>query len=88
MGDLSLICQEAVCVHLSNDFIFRRSFPNSLSSRFGYANHKTARDIMLPGYFFILLHQRNIKLGVLIDLDSELRVVEPSVVTFELNMFS
>ena len=43
---------------------------------------------MLPCDFFILLHQRNIKLGVLIDLDSELRVVEPSVITFELNMFS
>ena len=43
---------------------------------------------MLPCDFFILLHQRNIKLGVLIDLDSELGVVEPSVITFELNMFS
>jgi hypothetical protein len=42
---------------------------------------------MLTGDFLIFLHERNVKFGVFVDLDSELWIVEPSVVAFELEVF-
>jgi hypothetical protein len=41
---------------------------------------------MLSCYFLILLHQGKIQFCIFIDFDSELRVVEPFIVTFELDM--
>ena len=41
---------------------------------------------MLSGYFFILLHQRNINFCVFVDFYSKLWIVKPSVITLELDM--
>lgn len=43
---------------------------------------------MLTCDLLVFLHQGNVKFGVLVDLDSELRIVKPSVIAFILNVFS
>ncbi len=87
MGDLPLAVQKTVGIDFSDDLVFRWSFPDSFGSWFGDTDHKAARDVMLTGDFLIFLHEWNVKFGVFVDLDSELRVVKPSVVAFELQVF-
>lgn len=87
MRYLPLIGHKSLRINLCDDFVLLRSLPDSFCSRLWGANHKAARYVMLACDLFILLHQWNVEFCVFCDLDSELRIVEPPIVTFKLNMF-
>jgi hypothetical protein len=86
MGNFSLVRDCTIIVDLGNDILFCWSFPESFRTRFGGSNHKATADIGMASNFLVFLHEGDIQFGVLDNFESELRVVEPSVIAFQLNM--
>ena len=86
MSDLSLKRQLIVVVDFWDDVCFRRSFPEPFILRSTCCDHKSTWNILLPANVLIFQHQTYVYLSVFMDLDSELRIIKPSVVTFWLHV--
>ena len=66
---------------LSDDVGLRRTLPDPVSAGVVGHDHEVAFDVVRFAELLILLHQINIEFGLFLDLDSELRVIEPPIRT-------
>ena len=87
MGELSGVVDGAICINFSNDVSLWWSLPYSLNSWLGGGNHEANRCIGLVSYFLIFLHEWDVELGVLCHFDPVLRVIEPTIIRLELDVF-
>ena len=86
LGYLSLQWQMTMIVDLSYNIIFCWTLPKSLRFWFTCCQHETTRNIWLTTQTFIFKHQTYINFCIFLYFYSELRIVEPSVITFRLQM--
>ena len=77
----------AVGIGLNNHVLLKWSFPNPDAFHLVNHHHEVALDVFLFRDLFILLHKTEVHLCFLADFYPELRVVEPLLVSIQLEVF-